>query len=161
MNNWFALHVETGRELTVVRALRRIDIRAIVPMELRRERCNGQMRKRAHVYVPGYVFVHLDASPETYYQILGVPCVFRFLGGGTPDRIPDGQMQLMLALAEHGETGRPAPARLHDGLTTITGGPLARMNPKIISANLRNGRAVIEVKVLQKICRASIQIQLS
>jgi transcription antitermination factor NusG len=160
MLSWYALHVETGQELAVTRALRKMGTCAIVPMEMRRERSGGRTRERLHVYVPGYVFIRLEGLASAYNPIRCVPHVFRFLGGGTPDRIPDDQMRMMLALAEHGETMRPAPASRIDGKTVITGGPLARLNPTILSADTRSGRATIEVKVLEHSCRTTIQIQL-
>ena len=159
MHSWYALHVETGKELYVAHALRRIGVQAIVPMELRRERSEGRTRERAHIYVPGYVFVYLVASPAAYYRVRTVPCIFRFLGGGAPDRIPDEQMRMMLALAAHGETMRPAPVTILNGRTVITGGPLKELNPEILSVNARNERATIEVKLPRHCCRTTIQIQ--
>ena len=159
MHSWYALHVETGRELAVAGALRRKQVQAIVPMELRPERRQGQTWKRAHIYVPGYVFIRLEIGPEAYYKIRAVPHVFRFLGGGAPDRIPDGQMRMMLALAAHGESMRPAPAAVRDGKTVITGGPLRELTPEIVSVNTRSGRATIAVRILEHTCRTTIQIQ--
>ena len=160
MRSWYALHVETGREAETAAALRRFGCPAVVPMELRHERREGRTRERLHVYVPGYVFVKLELSPDKYYRICAAPHVFRFLGGGTPDRIPDGQMGMMLALAAHGATMRPAPARQTDGRTIITGGPLQKLQPEILRVNARDGHATIEVRVLDKVCRTTVQIQL-
>jgi transcription antitermination factor NusG len=160
MRNWYALHVESGKELAVGGALHRIGVDAMVPMELRMERCGGIARKRMHVYVPGYVFVRLEATLEAYYKIRSAPWIFRFLGGGAPEAIPEEQMRMMIALAEHGETMRPAPARMIGGRTVITGGPLQALNPEILHVNARNQRATIEVKLPRHSCRTTVQIQL-
>lgn len=141
---WTAVQVLTGSELDILRKVRAVHgVDAIAPMERIRHR--NRAREILRPLLPGYVLLQWNRDPCVYYAIKAVPGVIRFLGDGNPQAIPEEQMGAMLTLARHCETGKPAPAVRENGITRITGGPLAHIPLKRVNA--RAGRASIDVKL--------------
>lgn len=146
---WSALQVLTGAEREVLRKIlsELPEVTAIAPAEEILQRKAHRLRRVQRQLLPGYVLVQWDGEPHIYYRIRGYHGVIRWLGGGTPDTIPEEQMRIWIALAKHCDTGRPAPAWRADGVTRITGGPLADAQAKVTGINSRAGRASIEVQL--------------
>lgn len=144
---WSALQVLTGAELEVLRKISAElpDVDVIAPSETVVQMKEHRVRRTQRQLLPGYVLLQWQREPHIYYRIKGFHGVIRFLGGGTPDVIPDDQMRIWIAIARHCETGQPAPAVREAGKTRIIGGPLA--DARVIGVNTRAGRASIEVQL--------------
>lgn len=141
---WAALQVRTGSELDVLRSVRTIHgVDAIAPMERIRHR--NHPREIMRPMLPGYVLMQWNRDPGVYYAVRKVRGVIRFLGDGSPQTIPNDQMDALLMLARHCETGKPAPAVRENGRTRIVSGPLCWAT--IRSVNRRTGRASIDVRL--------------
>ena len=144
---WSALQVLTGAELEVLRKISAElpNVEAIAPAETVVQMKEHRVRRTQRQLLPGYVLLQWQREPHVYYRIKGFHGVIRFLGGGTPDVIPDEQMHVWIAIARHCETGQPAPAVREAGMTRIIGGPLA--GAPVSGFNARAGRARLEVQL--------------
>lgn len=158
MDNWCALYVKTYTEQDIAEAIEtRFGKLAFVPLEYRLERRGDKLRPVTHLYMPGYVFLTVPESPEEYYDIRMLPGVFRFLGGGIPERIPTDQMRFLLGLTAQGTGDEYAQVRkTPEGEHILTGGPLADLHPRIVKYNARQQRATIEVQLLDRTHRVTI-----
>lgn len=148
MKEWHALHVRTGLEADIARAIERVPgLMAVAPTEQRPERRKGQVHIRSHVYMPGYVFVGGMVDRKGYHILMAIPGVIRLLGG-LEYRIPEAEMRMVLALDGHGKAGRPAVCvRGTDGRVIFIGGSLARLRPRIRRVDGRNSRATLDIRV--------------
>jgi len=144
---WSALQVLTGAELEVLRKISAElpNVEVIAPSETVVQIKERRVRRTQRQLLPGYVLLQWQREPHIYYRIRGYHGVIRFLGGGTPDVIPDDQMRIWIAIARHCETGQPAPAVREAGTTRIIGGPLE--GTPVTGLNARAGRARIEVQL--------------
>src|SRR3569832_2498648 len=87
---WYVVHVYSGFENLVVRAMReRIILHGmeekvgeiLVPTEEVVEMRAGQMRKSDRKFFPGYVLVQMEMDDNTWLLVKDVPKVMGFIGG--------------------------------------------------------------------------------
>lgn len=91
---WYVVHAYSGYEAQVKRSLieriRRcgLDVQfgeILVPSEEVIEMRAGKQRRSERKFFPGYVFVHMEMTDETWHLVKAVPKVMGFIGG-TGDR---------------------------------------------------------------------------
>ena len=149
----------TGRELEIAERINAFKgIKAIVPYETRIRRSEGETSRYEHCYMPGYIFIWWHMSDTEYYEICDLPGVICILNKGSPKIIPPTQMELVIALAEHGETHLPAPVAQSEGRTQIIDGPLSKFTPDIIRVNWRDMRATIGVRIFSQMHKVTVSI---
>lgn len=153
----YVLQVQTGKELTVRRLLEQQDIVAYVPRERIMIRKGGLWSKMIKLLFPGYVFVDIDYSAETFHIINPISGVIRFLGLPTP--LPEREADLILWLANGGEIIEPSPLTV-DGDNIICGGFLAGHEDDIKRLNARQKKASVEVRFGGKVHRANIGVEI-
>ena len=137
---WYVAQVLTGSEEETARQLTAAGMEAIAPAEVLYERRHGKWRLIRRMVFPGYVFIRAELKPRTYYNIQRQPRVIRLLGGGTPEPVPEEQM----------EAG-----------TVVTSGPLTALEDRIVSINARARRASVEIDVLGRTHRVEAGILVS
>jgi len=90
--NWYVIHTSSGYEDAVARNLRqRIDslgmedkiFNVIVPKEKKIKIKNGKKQIVEEKIFPGYVFVEMIITDESWYVVRNTPRVTGFLGAGT------------------------------------------------------------------------------
>lgn len=142
---WYALHVMSGSENDVAERLERMDITTMNPTRLMPERRNGVWTTKSRIVFPGYVFAALEMTPERYYAVHDVPGVIRFLGAESPEEIPPEQLAAvsLLGYSDKLITVRDGRAALSELLSDA--------GAQIVTADLRQRRATIEVKLLDKV----------
>ena len=70
---WYVLQVSSGQEKAVRDALHEKRIPALVPSENRLVRKGGEWTQKEYILFPGYVFLRLDYTSETYYRVRSIP----------------------------------------------------------------------------------------
>lgn len=86
---WIALHVRTGTEADVLRALEAKEgAEALAPMEQILRRKDGCARRIIRPLLPGYVLVCWERSGNLWHRIRRITGVIRILGGYPPGRDP-------------------------------------------------------------------------
>ena len=109
---WYVVHTFSGYENSVKRALEdRIKGKPVaecfgeilVPSEQVTERRGKKSVKTNRKFFPGYIFVNMDLTKESWHLVKNTPKVTGFLGGNTPRPVPASEMARAL-----GQTG-PEP----------------------------------------------------
>ena len=147
MDNWYVLHVRTGRELSVAEAARELDgVNAVVPIYTIEERHDGVWSKAHKLLFPGYVFVQTERlHAKRYYEFKRLDGVIRLLGlsdGDIPRPVPAAEMDDLLSLMDTGyKIGISEGIRKENGKVEITAGPLAGLQGKISVVTLISAMA--------------------
>jgi transcription termination/antitermination protein NusG len=103
--HWYVVQTFSGYENSVKRALEeRIKGKPIeesfgeilVPSEQVTERRGKKQVKTSRKLMPGYLFVNMDLTKETWHLIKNTPKVTGFLGGNTPKPVPAPEMDRAL-----------------------------------------------------------------
>ena len=90
---WYTLHVYSSMEKSVAKSLReridRSELRdqfgeVLLPIEKVEENRNGKRMETERRMYPGYVFVEMVMSEETWHLINSTPRVIEFLGNNHP-----------------------------------------------------------------------------
>lgn len=157
--SWYFIHVYSGQENYVVRALKEmIRLKGIedkfgeivVPTEEVVEMRGGQKRKREQRFFPGYILVQMDMDDVTWHLVKDVPKVLGFIGGsaGRPTPITDKEAQAILRRVEEGEK-KPRPKILFEPgeVVRITEGPFADFNGVVEDVNYEKNRLRVSVSI--------------
>lgn len=109
---WIALHVRTGTEADVLRALEAKEgAEALAPMEQILRRKDGCARRIIRPLLPGYVLVCWERSGNLWHRIRRITGVIRILGGYPPGEIPENQIAVVRALDGVLSGGFPRPGQ--------------------------------------------------
>lgn len=102
---WYVVHTFSGYENSVKRALEeRIKGKPVelsfgeilVPSEQVTERRGKKSVKTTRKFFPGYIFVNMELTKESWHLVKNTPKVTGFLGGNTPKPVSEAEMQKML-----------------------------------------------------------------
>ncbi len=98
---WYVVHTFSGYENSVKRALEeRIKGKPVaeffgeilVPSEQVTERRGKKAIKTNRKFFPGYIFVNMELTKESWHLVKNTPKVTGFLGGNTPRPVPAAEM---------------------------------------------------------------------
>ena len=153
---WYAIHTYSGYEEAVERGLRqRIESLALedkifnilVPTEKKIKIKNGKRRVVTEKIFPGYVFVDMSVTDDSWYVVRNTPHVTGFIGTGTiPTPIADEEMK---ALQKRMGVEEPkykidvtvgAPVRIIDG-------PFKNFEGKVAEVDEAHGKVKVFVNV--------------
>lgn len=111
--DWYVVQTFSGYENSVKRALEE-QIRGkeldemfgeiLVPSEQVTERRGKRSVKTSRKFFPGYIFVNMELTKETWHLVKNTPKVTGFLGGNTPKPVPAPEMARTLGKAGVTET---------------------------------------------------------
>ena len=110
----------------------------LVPTEEVVEMRDGQKRKSARKFFPGYVLVEMDMDDESWHLVRDTPRVLGFIGGTKEHPAPISQKeadQILNRLEE--STDKPRPRTLFEvgEAIRVTDGPFADFNAVVEIAN--------------------------
>jgi transcriptional antiterminator NusG len=114
--DWYVVQTFSGYENTVKRALEeRIKGKPfelqfgeiLVPSEQVTERRGKKSVKTSRKFYPGYIFVNMELTKETWHIVKNTPKVTGFLGGNTPKPVPQPEMARALGKTTGAEAEEP------------------------------------------------------
>ena len=161
---WYVIHAYSGFEGQVKRSLEDRVKRAgleeffgeiLVPTEQVVEMRTGmrggqQQRKSERKFFPGYVFVNMELTDETWHLVKDVPKVMGFIGG-TGDRpapIPDAQIEeIQQRLQEGGEKPRPKVLYEPGEVVRVIDGPFTDFNGVVEDVDYDKSRVKVSVLI--------------
>ncbi len=122
----------------------------LVPTEEVVEMRDGQKRRSARKFFPGYVLVEMDMEDESWHLVRDTPRVLGFIGGTKEHPAPISQKeadQILNRLEE--STDKPRPRTLFDvgEAVRVTDGPFAEFEAVVESVNYDKSRLSVSVMI--------------
>ena len=144
---WYVVHTYSGYENRAKKSLEeRIKQNnfeewfgeVLIPTENVVEIVRGQKRTSSRKFYPGYIFVQMDLSDETWHLIKDTPKVNGFVGGRHPSPVPEREIAAIEQQVEEG-AAKPKPrvefekgdhVRVTDGAFANFTGTIEEVNPQ-------------------------------
>jgi transcription antitermination factor NusG len=149
---WFAVWARNQYEPKVAAELQRKAIEVFLPRVAVASARRDRHRVLSRPLFPGYLFVRLTPSRETYIRVASTEGVVRLLGErwDALHVIPDAEVEAVQRLIASGDGPRPVPWLRVGDRVRIVAGPLAGLEGFVQAR--RDGRAtfVVSVDLLQR-----------
>jgi transcriptional antiterminator NusG len=135
---WYVVHTYSGHEsraqaslLERVRAEGLEDHfdEVLIPTESVIEMRKGQKRTTTRKFFPGYMFVRMKLTRQTWHLVKGTPKITGFLGGNNPSPVPDREINHVKKQETEGAE-KPKPKVLFEEGETVrvTDGPFSNFS---------------------------------
>ncbi|MCP4602934.1 MAG: transcription termination/antitermination protein NusG [Proteobacteria bacterium] len=89
--------------------------RILIPTETVQEVVRGKKRIGERKFFPGYIFVEMDLTEETWHIVRNTPKVTNFIGNQSPTPVPDHEIASILNQIETGATKPKQIIRFEEG----------------------------------------------
>jgi len=95
---WYVVHTYSGHEnkarLALMERVKQMNMephfgKVLIPTESVLEVKGGQRRTTTRKFYPGYIFVEMDLSEQSYHLVKNTPKITGFLGGTNPSPVPE------------------------------------------------------------------------
>lgn len=156
---WFALQTLSGEEHNVKRSIEEAvglakaeDLfgKILVPTESILEMRGGSKRKSERKFFPGYVFIQMELTDETWHLVRKVPRVLGFVGGTSdrPTPLSEKEIDEILQRVEEG-VSKPKPKVLFEPgeVIRVIDGPFADFNGVVEEVNYEKSRLRVSVLI--------------
>jgi len=150
---WYVIHTYSGYEDNVARNLKhRVETMAmtdkvfnvLVPTEKKIKIKNGKRLTIIEKIFPGYVFVEMIVTDDSWYVVRNTPSVTGFVGSGTtPTPIDQKEVDVLLKRTEAGEPLHTIDMEIND-VVRIIDGPFKNFEGKVNHVDEERGK----IKVL-------------
>lgn len=160
---WYVLHVFSGMEKRVQKSLQEriteagLDSyfgRILVPSEEVMESRAGQKSISERRIFPGYVFIEMELTDETWHLVKSTNRVTGFLGGtgNRPTSISEQEVNKILSqIEEGGEKPRPKVLFEVGEMLRVKEGPFADFNGTVESVNYERSKVQVNVTIFGRI----------
>ena len=154
---WYVLHTYSGYEnkvasniLTVVenRNLHDLIFEVAIPTETVKElKSDGTEKEYQRKLMPGYVFVKMIMTDDSWYVVRSTPGVTGFVGmGSTPTPLPETEVQTLIQFAKMEAPRFEAKFRVGDSVK-VNDGPFKDFLGKVDEVNEEQGKVKVLVSV--------------
>ncbi|MBE9608965.1 transcription termination/antitermination protein NusG [Chitinilyticum piscinae] len=156
---WYVVHAYSGFEKSVQRALKErfereglADLlgQVLVPVEEVMEVKNGRKSLAERKLFPGYVYVEMEMTDESWHLVKSTPKVTGFLGGvgNRPLPVSAKEMEAVLRQVQEG-VEKPKPKIMFEVGETlrVTEGPFADFNATVESIDYDKSRLKVSVSI--------------
>lgn len=154
--NWYVIHTYSGYEDAVMRNLKqRIEalgmqdkiFNVLVPKEKKIKIKNGKRVVVEEKIYPGYVFVDMVVTDDSWYVVRNTPMVTGFIGAGTTPRpVQDEEMKEILNRIVEQEPKYKVDLNVGD-LVKIIDGPFKNSEGKVQEIDREKGRVKVMVSL--------------
>lgn len=148
---WYAVHVRSRHEFSVLDALSKSGREAFLPTVERLRKWKDRKKMLAFPLFPGYLFVHMHKSADDRLTLLKTKGVVRLLGmvPGEAEPVPEEQIDSLKKLVEHKETLDPYPYLKEGQKVRINRDALAGVEGILVEKQGQH-MLVISVDILQQ-----------
>lgn len=153
---WYVIHTYAGYEDQVAENIQQraanlklqdYIFEVIVPKEKQIEIKNGKRRTVEKRSFPGYVFVNMIVTDESWYVVRNTPSVTGFLGSGVrPTPIPETEITSIRAKMAKDEPEHTVDLQTDD-LVRINDGPLKGYEGKVTEVDPEKGKIKVSVSM--------------
>jgi transcriptional antiterminator NusG len=156
---WYVVHVYSGFEKSVMRALMDriersglVDLfgRILVPVEEVVEMKNGQKSITERKFFPGYVLVEMEMNDDSWHLVKDTPRVTGFVGGTATKPAPISEKEvndIMQQMQAGVEKPRPKVLFGEGEVVRIKEGPFADFNGSVESIDYEKNRISVSVSI--------------
>lgn len=156
---WYVVHAYSGFENQVMNSLKdrveRSDMQhlfgqILVPTEEVVEMREGQKRKSARKFFPGYVLVQMEMNDTTWHLVKDVPKVMGFIGGSSDHPAPISEKEADIILQRvHEGADKPRPKVLFEPgeVVRVIDGPFNDFNGVVEEVNYEKNRLRVAVLI--------------
>jgi transcriptional antiterminator NusG len=154
--NWYVIHTYSGYEDAVARSLKqRVDslemsdkiFNILVPKEKKIKIKHGKRTVVEEKIYPGYVFVEMIVTDDSWYVVRNTPMVTGFIGAGTTPR-PVQEEEIKEILKKSGEEEPKYKIEFIIGdLVRIIDGPFKDKEGKVDEIDQAKGRVKVSVSL--------------
>lgn len=156
---WFVVHVYSGYEKSIQRALQeRINLAGmqdrygeiLVPVEEVVEMKAGQKNISERKFFPGYILVEMEMSDETWHLVNSTPKVTGFVGGSAmkPTPISAKEVQNILKQIQEGvEKPRPKVLFENGEAVRVKDGPFTDFHGNVEDVNYDKSKIRVSVSI--------------
>ena len=157
---WYIVNTHTGCEATAkasiekrVKDLGKEELfgEILIPSENVVELVKGKKATRSRKFFPGYIFVNMNLSDDTWHLVKGSAKVTGFVGGGTNNRPPEVPEHEVVRITQQIETGlekaKPKVSFSLGESVTVIDGPFSNFNGTIEEVNEEKGKVKVLVSI--------------
>lgn len=155
---WYIVNVQTGCETTAKNAIEeRIRTHKLesqfgeilIPAENVVQLVKGQKQTKSRKFFPGYIFVNMVLSDQTWHLVRGSSKVSGFVGGKVrPPEVPEAEV---LRVTQQMVTGAEKPrAKIKYAIgenVTVVDGPFSNFNGTVEDINEEKGKVKVLVSI--------------
>lgn len=139
----YVLYVQSGRELQIVEELRRKNITAYCPRQIKTERRRGNWRYVERIIFTGYVFIDVpELTAKLWHSIMKCAGAIRFV---SLCALPDNESGYINSLCNGGDSIDISRGYISNGTLHITSGFLTNLEHEIVKFNRRGKRVTADV----------------
>jgi len=153
---WYIIHTYSGYEDAVARNLKqRIEslgmedkiFNVLVPREKKIKIRGGKKEIVEEKIYPGYVFVEMIVTDDSWYVVRNTPNVTGFVGSGiTPIPVSDEEMKELLKRLEVQEPQYKIDVKVGD-LVKVVDGPFKDFDAKVMEIDEERGRVKVTINL--------------
>lgn len=155
---WYIINVQVGCEMTAKNAIEE-RIRShkvegffgdvLVPTENVVQIVKGQKQTRAKKFFPGYIFVNMHLTEETWHLVRHSSKVSGFVGGKTrPPEVPEHEvMRVTQQMVTGAEKPKPKINFSLGETVMVTDGPFSNFNGTVEEINEEKGKVKVLVSI--------------
>ncbi len=154
---WYVLHTYSGHEKRVKRTLEDYIRRQssedmfgdiLVPTEEVMEMRAGQKRTTERNFYPGYVFIEMEMTPESWHLVNSIPQISSFIGGKEPTPISEQEAQTIKEQVQAGVNNpRPRFYFQPGELIRVIDGPFEDFNGTVEDVNYEKNKLRVSVAI--------------
>jgi transcription antitermination factor NusG len=124
--NWYALFVRSRHEFATSEQLTRKGVEVLLPTVTRMQRWSDRGKAVTFPLFPGYLFVHLRPSAETFLNVVKTHGTVSFVSHepGRPTPVDPREIQALKLMLAHGEEIDVYPHLWEGARVSIKHGPL-------------------------------------
>jgi transcriptional antiterminator NusG len=157
MQNWYVVQVISGHEKKVKKTLEENRAKAqmtdlitdvLIPTENVSEVVSGEQKVTEKKLWPGYLFVKMELTDESFLYIKHTQGVLSFLGGETPVALTEGEASQILTTLEERKKGVVQKHKFEVGDTVkITDGVFINFLGTVVEVFHDKGRLSVRVSI--------------
>ncbi len=154
---WYVLHTYSGHEKRVRQSLldhiERNNFgdkfgKIVVATEEVVEMRGGQKRTTERNFYPGYLFIQMEMTPDSWHLVNSIPHVSSFIGGKDPTPISEHEARAVLDQVEAGVNNpKPKFSFAPGELVRVIDGPFDEFNGTVEDVNYEKSKLRVSVSI--------------
>ncbi|MBN8554037.1 MAG: transcription termination/antitermination factor NusG [Deltaproteobacteria bacterium] len=168
--NWYVVHVYSGFEAKAKDALlervRQNHMEekfeeVLIPAETVVEVKKGEKRSKSKKFFPGYIFVKMELTNETWHLIKNTPRVTGFVGSSTnPPAVPEEEVLRITQQIKEGKMKPKLKIEFEKGESVrVKEGPFANFAGTVDDVNAEKGRLKVLVSIFGRSTPIDLEFQ--